>query len=226
MSSQGRSSGRRSRIGRNRSCRTSSSNGWSGSGGGSGQSITSEAARRNWTTFVTQYSYDYFDFFLDARAGPYPGAEAREFWFQDVPVPKWSRPEDRDPSFDEYRRISIHNPNPRFHLYRRNDDGSDRTMDPAILERLQSLGLEVGRILGAGSQGVAVAVKFNGQQMVLKYSMGLDDGGVISMIQEMWAMRMSKGAKHIIQVSDLLHFHRCHSMVFQTYPPSLMVYCL
>lgn len=157
-------------------------------------------------TYQMQYSYDYFDFFHDRHAPSYPGAANREFYFVDLPVPQWSRDKKRDPSFDEFRRISFHNTNAHFHQYDRRDGGTGHTLEPAIQQRLEGLGVQVGRILGAGSQGVAIAVKFGVQQMVVKYSKGLDDGELYSMITEMWAMRMSKGAQHIIQVSDIYQF--------------------
>lgn len=81
-----------------------------------------------------------------------------------------------------------------FHILGRTDDGAGQTEDRAFNEAVRGYGLEFKRILGAGSQGLAMLFEYEGANVVVKTSTAY--GG---MVAEMWAMRHLMGAKHIVQ---------------------------
>lgn len=90
-----------------------------------------------------------------------------------------------------------------FHLLGRTDDGNGQFEDRAFVEALQgdaTVGLRFERVLGAGSQGLAMLFSLTetGEKLVVKTSTGYG-----SMVAEMWAMRHLVGARHIVQVCQV-----------------------
>lgn len=144
-----------------------------------------------------QYSHDYFDYFH--RNERWPGIEARSAIFKAAPIPKWVVNRRTDPVVNISRPMG---PQTRdrtgeeFWRYERTDNGAGRVVDPGMRQKLEALGIEIGAVLGAGSQGLAVAMRFKGTKLVVKYADDLQ-----TMVVEMWAMRQMVGARHIVQVS-------------------------
>lgn len=146
-----------------------------------------------------QYSHDYFDYYH--RDEPYPGIPARRDVFNTFPIPRWVSTRRPDPALNPSWPIGSQirdRTGQEFWRFTRTDDGTDRQIDPNLRQKLEALGVEVGQILGAGSQGLAVAVKFKGTRMVVKYATDIQ-----SMVLEMWAMKEMVGARHIVQVSKI-----------------------
>lgn len=149
------------------------------------------------TKIMLQYSHDYFDYFQ--RDEPYPGIPARRAVFTTFPIPRWASSRRPDPALNPSRPIGpqIRDLTGReFSRETRTDAGSGREVDPNLRQRLEAAGIEIVRVLGAGSQGLAVAVKFMDERMVVKYATDIR-----SMVVEMWAMKEMVGARHIVQVS-------------------------
>lgn len=141
--------------------------------------------------FYMQYSLDYFNYFMQGES--YPGD--REDIFQDFIIPT-NRTRRQDPALlGRSSRRPTHRERKEFWKHRRTDDGAGREVNPDIQALLEAQGFVMGPILGAGSQGLAISVTFNGHKMVLKYSKEIE-----AMVTEMWAMRKLIGAKHIVQV--------------------------
>lgn len=160
---------------------------------------TTRAARRARMAKTTlQYSHDYFDHFH--RNAPYPGIPARRATFSRFPIPRWPSSRRPDPALNNPSRPL----GPQFRDRRgeeffyelRTDDGAGRVVDAGVRELLEARGVEVGRVLGAGSQGLAVKVRVEGRELVVKYARDVQ-----TMVVEMWAMREMVGARHIVQVS-------------------------
>lgn len=76
--------------------------------------------------------------------------------------------------------------------------GQAGKIDPNVRKKVEAVGIEIGRVLGAGSQGLAVAIKFKNEQMVIKYATDVQ-----SMVVETWVMKEMVGARHIVQVNLL-----------------------
>lgn len=164
-------------------------------------SRASRERRRERKTKVTlQYSHDYFDYFH--RDAPYPGIPARRAIFQTFPIPRWVSTRRPDPSLNPSRPLGPQARDRRgqeFWRFTRTDAGEGREVDAEVRQRLEALGIEIGNILGAGSQGLAIGIKLNGKRMVIKYATDIQ-----SMVVEMWAMKEMAGARHIVQVSQVL----------------------
>lgn len=162
-------------------------------------SARQRARVQHMTRTTLQYSHDYFDYFhANVR---YPGVRARRAAFSAMAIPRWRTQRRPDPALNVSRplgpRIRDRWPGEDFSRNRRTDDGAGRVIDPDVQARLLALGgIEVGRILGAGSQGLAIAIRQNGRDLVVKYATGVQ-----TMVIEMWAMREMVGARHIVQVS-------------------------
>lgn len=93
-----------------------------------------------------------------------------------------------------------------FSQIRRIDDGAGRTVPENLRSNLEDIGWRLVKILGAGSQGLAMLFESvdDGSKAVFKWSTE-----VFSTAREMWAMRQMVGARHIIQVR--LHMSRNHA---------------
>lgn len=143
-----------------------------------------------------QYSVDYFNTFFQGQ--PHRQTRARERIFEQFPIPYWDPPRP-DPAFnwqftDDYEPYP---PRKRFAQHTRNDDGTGYTVDRAIEQQLNGLGLTLKRILGAGSQGLAVQFQYlDGQNFVMKWGTDLE-----AQVLEMLMLKELVGARHIIQVS-------------------------
>lgn len=158
------------------------------SGSSAGSSLSDDYA----IVWQMQYSADYFDFFMRGRR--YPGSNIRQNVFENFSIPR-NRVPRADPALRPQRR-----PRTRirraFWRHRRTDDGSSEEIDEHLKVRLQKQGFTIGRILGAGSQGLAIEVHHQGKRMVLKYSTHIE-----AIVTEMWALRKLVGAQHILQAS-------------------------
>lgn len=144
-----------------------------------------------------QYSHDYFDYFY--RNAPYPGIADRRDILRSFPIPRWVTSRRPDPALNPSRPIGPQirdRTGQEFWRHTRTDSGTGRVIDPDVRQKLEALGIQIGRVLGAGSQGLAIAIKFNGKVMVVKYATEVQP-----MIVEMWAMKEMAGARHIVQVS-------------------------
>lgn len=137
-----------------------------------------------------QYTSDYFDFFMRGEVYPWD----REDVFERFQIPRNRTPR-ADPALRP-QRIPKERIRKSFWRHRRTDDGSEQTINDNLRAQLQNQGFTIGRILGAGSQGLAIEVTHQGQRMVLKYSNEIE-----AIVTEMWAMRKMIGAQHILQVS-------------------------
>lgn len=93
-----------------------------------------------------------------------------------------------------------------FSQIRRIDDGAGRTVPENLRANLEDIGWRFVKILGAGSQGLAMLFEStdDGRKTVFKWSTE-----VFSTAREMWAMRQMVGARHIIQVR--LHMSLNHA---------------
>lgn len=90
------------------------------------------------------------------------------------PIPLWNRRR-KDPALIPKERLAWPPVTPRrprhaFHADDRSDNGSGRTVGRDISIPLARAGVIVGRVLGAGSQGLAFLITYGGRQMVAKTS--------------------------------------------------------
>lgn len=157
--------------------------------------LSREQRREQKTKLALQYSHDYFDYFY--RDAPYPGVPARRGVFTAFPIPRWTSSRRPDPALDPLRVLQVRDrKGQEFWRATRMDTGGGRSIDPGIRQKLEALAIEIGSILGAGSQGLAFAVRYDGEKMVVKYATDIQP-----MVVEMWAMREMAGARHVVQVS-------------------------
>ncbi|CAN8103641.1 unnamed protein product [Discula destructiva] len=151
---------------------------------------------RRMTRTTLQYSHDYFDYFH--RDEPYPGIPARHAAFHTFPIPRWTSSRRPDPSLNPSRPLGprIRNRTGHEFFYElRTDNGEGCVIEPRVRQRLEAVGIEVGRILGAGSQGLAIAIKDQRKNnLVVKCATDVQ-----TMVVEMWAMKEMAGARHIVQ---------------------------
>lgn len=179
-----------------------------------------------------QYAVDYFDAFWKAEWPP--ERDRNGGVIGRLRVPRWDPPRP-DPALATGDQAPLIDPFPRrpgttsilkwpfgndntslpekytsyrtpFFTNRRTDDGSGYSVEDDMRERLAAIGVEVQRILGAGSQGLAVLVHFNNRQLVVKWGRDFE-----AMAIEMISMRQLVGARHIVQVCS-----RLHSSIFGT----------
>lgn len=152
----------------------------------------SEAKDISNNTETLQYTNGYYDSFFRGERFGAPNWDE----LVTISLPRWSA-EETDPSFDPSRQ-----PEPKareeFSRHRRTDDGEGMAIGSIVSRRLDALGIEIGRILGAGSQGLAIAVKLGGQDLVVKSTSSRD---LAPTSLEIWTMREMMGAKHVVQVS-------------------------
>lgn len=143
-----------------------------------------------------QYSIDYFDSFYNGEN--YGKTKDRQLIFERFPIPYWAPPRE-DPAFgwqfsEDYQPWL---PQRRFAEHKRNDDGTGYTVDRGLEQRLNGMGLTFKRILGAGSQGLAVQFQYlDGQNFVFKWGTDLE-----SQVVEMLILKDMVGARHVVQVS-------------------------
>lgn len=151
---------------------------------------TSEARR------ILRRSIDYFNYWRCDTLRYWRDSERRPIYSQ-FPIPYEPRtgPEHAfvHPDADVPER-GIHH----FRDIARTDEGPGGRTVPASLEGyLGRLGYRMVKILGAGSQGLAVLFEETntGDKFVFKWSLD-----IYSIATEMWCMRQMVGARHIIQV--------------------------
>lgn len=157
----------------------------------------SEEERRDLsrTYFYLNRGIDYFDFFRRGDVRNWSGSARREV-YRRFRIPYNSTPQPDIPNVDPGLPIPERNYRP-FSRIRRIDDGAGRTVEEGMRRNIESLGWRLVKVLGAGSQGLAVLFESanNGRKAVFKYSSEIFDTAV-----EMWSMRQMVGARHIIQV--------------------------
>lgn len=178
------------------------------------------------TKFYLQYTNDYFDHFERGYRGDWHARRRRDV-FETHTVPRWDSarrdpalaptqggyPDRRSapasasasggalaPTLAQWNRTRPRRP---FRTNKRRDDGAGRGVDEALRLRFERIGLRMVRVLGAGSQGLAVLFEREGAdgggggRLVLKWSAEFR-----FMVPEMWTMRRMVGARHIIQASQ------------------------
>lgn len=166
---------------------------------------------RRWSTYLLQRSIDYFDHWRLGRLGVWNDREREDTFTAWKPLPVFEIPREDPVVAAGNVTIPARQYRP-FSQIRRIDDGAGRTVKPALRRRLEGLGWRMVKILGAGSQGLAVlfeSMEDNGPQrnLVFKWS-----SEVRSTNLEMWCMRQMLGARHIVQV-------RIHSAPLSSNPP-------
>lgn len=172
------------------------------------------------TLWQLQWSTDYFDAFWKGEWPP--DARERAGIISRMRVPRWEPPR-ADPALgtpaadpvDASPRVAaarsklqwpfgtdntsvperLATSRRPFFANTRTDDGSGREVEDDMRARLAALGIEVKRILGAGSQGLAVLVVYNAKNYVVKWGIDFE-----AMVVEMISMRQLVGARHIVQV--------------------------
>lgn len=165
------------------------------------------------TKLVLQYSHDHFDYFH--RDASYPGVPARRAIFTTFPIPRWTSSRRLDPALHPLRGPQTRDrTSQEFWRATRMDTGSGRVIDLGMRQKLEALGIEIGNILGAGTQGLAVAIRYNGKRMVIKYATDIQ-----AMVVEMWAMREMAGARHIVQVSEETRLSWSKPLIFDADQP-------
>lgn len=149
------------------------------------------------TKEAIQYSMDYFDYFMKGQS--YEGYNKRLPILRKFQVPRWDPPREdpalKPPGDGPVNSLSIPRFRVPFRQHSRNDSGANRSVNEELEESLENLGLKLIRVVGAGSQGLAVLFQCGDHKIVLKW--GTD---VEAMVIEMWAMRKLAGARHIVQV--------------------------
>lgn len=138
---------------------------------------------------------DYFDFFRRGELRRWNDAVRQPIYMDmSIPVNLVAQPDasisDADQPIPERRYLP-------FSQINRTDDGAGRTVPHNMKRNIESLGWRMVKILGAGSQGLAVLFESvnDGSKAVFKWG-----SEVFSMAIELWAMRQMVGARHIIQV--------------------------
>lgn len=119
----------------------------------SSKSKSGSAASVNQALLETmQYATDYFLHYNKGRR--YAGFEERHEVFQNFVLPRNSSPRP-DPAFKAERQPRRTHKN-RVPMWRsrRTDDGAGREVADFVRARMEAQGFTVGRILGAGSQGL------------------------------------------------------------------------
>ncbi|KAK7708436.1 hypothetical protein SLS63_013474 [Diaporthe eres] len=144
--------------------------------------------------FVLQQTIDYFDNFWKTLEvwEPYE----RVSIFERLRIPYWN-PARPDPAFDENQQAAVtaaRRRNRPFHQVTRSDAASGDAIEQRMRIFFEESGYTFVKVLGAGSQGVAVLFEFAGQRVVIKWSQEL-----APLSTEMWAMRKMVGARHIVQ---------------------------
>ncbi|KAK2609855.1 hypothetical protein N8I77_003332 [Diaporthe amygdali] len=149
------------------------------------------------TRYLLQRSIDYFDHWR--RNIQWIDAE-RELEYTGFPIPYRPSPVEDPALRDSNTTIPDRRYRP-FRQVRRRDDGAGRTVEPVLRSHIEGLGLRMVKILGAGSQGLAVLFESTEstadqppRKIVFKWS-----GEIWSTMIEMWCMRQMVGARHIVQ---------------------------
>lgn len=116
------------------------------------------------------------------------------------PIPMWSRRR-RDPALIPKERSAWPTVTPKrtryaYHLNKRSDDGAGKSVPHNMRIALAKVGVVIGRVLGAGSQGLVFQISYGGQSMVAKTSTTLQP------------MLVSLGRYHIFFPSSYLRSER------------------
>lgn len=138
---------------------------------------------------------DYFDFFRRGEVRRWNDA-ARQPIYMNMFIPVNLLPQ-ADASISDPNQPIPNRQYLPFSQINRTDDGAGRTVSHNMRINIESLGWRMVKILGAGSQGLAVLFESvnDGKKVVFKWG-----EEVFSMAIELWAMRQMVGARHIIQV--------------------------
>lgn len=158
-------------------------------------------------TFINyQRGVDYFEYY---RRGwlRYWDDDQREQVYTRYPIPANSQTFP-DESISDPNRPVPRRPTRPFSEIRRIDDGAGREVPGSMRRRVEALGFRLVKILGAGSQGLAVLFESanDGSKAVFKWSTE-----IFSTAMEMWCMRKMVGARHIIQVRICLNPPKLYS---------------
>lgn len=152
--------------------------------------------------FRLRQTIDFFDNFWKKQKRWDPNA--RIPIFERLPIPFWDPPRP-DPAYrnPQVTQDDASGRNVPFHHSPRTDSSSDSPMVDQMRRFFEGLnmGYTMVKVLGAGSQGVAVLFDFNGEKIVMKWSTELR-----AMVTELWANRKMVGARHIVQVSRSRRF--------------------
>lgn len=140
-----------------------------------------------------QYSIDYYEHYHRGEA--YGGQRARRPIYRDFPLPYWDPPRP-DPAFTPPARLRADEDRVPFRKYLRTDTDTKEDINEQILQTLREHGLDLIRVVGAGSQGLAALFQYGDEKVVLKWGKDIE-----CMVLEMWAVRQLVGARHIVQVS-------------------------
>lgn len=153
-----------------------------------------ERSRRE-TLFYLRRGIDYFDFFRRGQLMRW-NDDVREAAYMQFPIPVNEVAQPDAGIADPDQPIPTHQYVP-FRRIRRTDDGAGRTVPEDLRRNIESIGWRMVKILGAGSQGLAVLFESvdDGSKAVFKYGTEIFTSAI-----EMWAMRQMVGARHIIQV--------------------------
>lgn len=146
--------------------------------------------------FHLQRGIDYFDFFRRDDLRNWDDRTRQPVYMQ-FPIP-FNQARQPDTSIsDPDRPIPARRYWP-FRQIRRIDDGAGRGVPEELRRHIWSIGWRMVKVLGAGSQGLAVLFESinGGRKAVFKYS-----SEVFNTAIEIWAMRQMVGARHIVQVS-------------------------
>ena len=151
---------------------------------------------RRLTRYFLQRGIDYFDYWRRDILRQWSDLQ-REPIYSQFPIPYRVAPFPDPAIANENPTIPPRAIRPFRDVRRRDDDAGGRTV-PADLRRLiESVDFRMVKILGAGSQGLAVLFesKNDGSKAVFKWS-----SEVYETAREMWCMRQMVGARHIVQV--------------------------
>ncbi|KAL1851748.1 hypothetical protein Daus18300_012433 [Diaporthe australafricana] len=152
---------------------------------------------RRYATHLLQRSIDYFDHWRIGRLHHWNDTEREAVYSAWNPLPVFQFPREDPAIVARNATIPARQYRP-FSQIRRIDDGAGRTVNPALRARFEDIGWRMVKILGAGSQGLAVLFESmdNGPQrrFVFKWSSDIKDANL-----EMWCMRQMLGARHIVQ---------------------------
>lgn len=147
------------------------------------------------TRYYLRRGIDYFDFWRRGELRRWSDTVRQPTYMEFyIPVNRVAQPDASITDPDQPTPARQYLP---FSRIKRTDDGAGRTVPQDMRTSIESLGWRMVKILGAGSQGLAVLFESvnDGSKAVFKWG-----SEVFSMAIELWAMRQMVGARHIIQV--------------------------
>lgn len=147
------------------------------------------------TAFYLRRGIDYFNYFRRGEIRNW-NENVRQSIYMQFPIP-FNRTFVPDAGIADPEQPSPIRRYLPFSQVKRTDDGAGRTVPQNIRRNIESLGWRMLKILGAGSQGLAVLFESvnDGSKAVFKWG-----SETFSMAVELWAMRQMVGARHIVQV--------------------------